>query len=105
MSEWIRKITSQSEELTEEEKDSLNKLLTTYFERTVSFTGKGLASFNEEELEIIHDAMKGLILTKASLSDIQSIAANGGDDSYPQEVSFGKINQEPPSRQSTSDIQ
>lgn len=97
MSEWVHKITSQSDELTDEEKISLNQLLTSYFERPVRFTDEGLASFEDEELEIIHDTMKGLILTKASLADIQSITDNAVND-YPAEVEFGDIDKAPPSR-------
>ncbi|UQZ36234.1 hypothetical protein C2I18_23540 [Paenibacillus sp. PK3_47] len=97
MSDWIQKITDQSGELTDEETVSLNKLLASYFERPVLFTEEGLASFAEEELEIIHDTMKGLILTKASLADIQSITGNPEID-YPQEVSFGSIDKAPPAR-------
>ncbi|KQO17857.1 hypothetical protein [Paenibacillus sp. Leaf72] len=91
MSESIEIIISQFGKLAEKEQKQIITGLTRHLGEPIQFSKSGLSIYNEDELEIISNTLKGLILTIENVPDILDAYERLEGKDLPRKISFGNL--------------
>ncbi|MFD0587200.1 hypothetical protein ACFQZE_04205 [Paenibacillus sp. GCM10027627] len=89
--EIIITITSNWEKLSEEEMNMVTTVLEMKFKRRIHHLIIELPTFNQDEVIVISNVLKGLLLTKEYVPDIEKAYEQLNGTDLPNKISFGQV--------------
>ncbi|NQX69098.1 hypothetical protein HQN90_23485 [Paenibacillus alba] len=88
--EIAKKVLTEFERLSDDDKNSLSTALEHYYGKQVRFLIDELSKMDQKDLENIKSTIGGMILTREYAPDILKAYASLKDKDLPSKISFGK---------------